>query len=163
MSNERHAQRLRQELKAARQTEALKTVQAESERLRVELSQANHALKERTQALQALLQAREQQDTALGEYRKRERLNTLLAQAMISTALRATLSAELEQLPESEWPNALQRFKRLANAQRATSPEAATYSSPRQEATPITLTEPFNPLPLPDEDVRDWMKRLEKR
>lgn len=147
-----YVERLRKELKAVRQDDALKTALAEAERLTGELNEAQ------TQ-LEALTTER---DTALSEAEAARRA-LLIEQTLNAVSLPASWKESLRQqlitaAPE-QWSAVIQTETRKAKASGFT-PRVEVTGAGAQVNADTPVKETFSPIPRPDEGLGDWVERI---
>lgn len=145
--------RLKKEWSTVRQTEALKAAQAESEIAVAGLDEARAQLDRMTAVAEAAILERD-------KARRELKVADLLATAKLPAKWKTDLRAQLTEADPDRWADIISAEQRKA--------EAANYkprpevSGSGQQVDSGRLPEDTNPMPRSNENVSDWLKRVQK-
>jgi len=146
--------RLQNEMKATRQTEALKAATAEAERVTLALQEAQAEITSLSEQ-----NARLQQEVLAA--RRELELERALRQANLPAAWEASLREQLAAAPVEQWAAIFERERTKAAQAGRTRPAVSgagvvVAGAPSAAPVPIALT------PRDEEDVEAWLRRISK-
>lgn len=160
-------ERLRKEIKAVRQEDALKTGLAEADQkvkaAETEAEQATRALADAQQTIETLTQARESAVQEAATARRALAVEQVLNDPKIKLpgAWKDALREQLNKAEPDGWSGIVEDYRRLATSA-GHKPQVSVSGAPQQVDLPmqVPVREQVNLNPAPDEDAHAWIARL---
>jgi len=147
--------RLQNEMKAIRQTEALKAATAEAERVTLALQEAQAQITSLSDQ-----SARLQQDVLAA--RRDLELERALRRAALPAAWETSLREQLAAAPVEQWAAILEREKLKATQAGARARPAVSGAGAVVAGAPSATPAPVALTPRDEEDVESWLRRINK-
>lgn len=147
-----YVKRAQNEWRTMRDGEAVKAAKAEADQLHARLSEAQ-------ETVTALVAARDAALVAEAGARRALAVTEALATVGLPAAWKADLRAQLQEADPAEWSAIIDREKRKAQSAGGAS-RATVTGAGQQVAANVVATEAASPVPMPDEDVAAWQRRL---
>lgn len=147
-----YVERLKNEWKQVRQTEALRSAAEETEALRTRLAETETALDDLT-AQHASLSA------TLESTRRELSIREALATVRLPAAWKADLRGMLHGAEPEQWAGIIAHEEQKA-ALAGVRPRVTVTSADSQVQPTVIDAESLSPLPYPDEDVAAWLARV---